>query len=165
VPFRPRAAFAAAVLAVPALLLAGCGGDKTSAPTSCEVQVGGAANAKPTVTVPKCDPPKTLQSKDLTAGTGPAVAAGQTAVVQYVGVSWSDGKEFDASWDRGQPFPVENLGQAQVITGWNEGLIGMKKGGRRLLVIPPDKGYGDQANPPIKANETLVFVVDLTQIG
>jgi peptidylprolyl isomerase len=156
--------------AVAAVALTGCGKDTPSSPPAagsggCEVQVGGAAGSKPTVTVPHCNPPTQLVTKDVIAGTGTPVAAGQTATVQYVGISWSTGSQFDASWDSGQPFPVANLGQAQVITGWNEGLIGMKQGGRRLLVIPPDKGYGDQAQGPIKANETLVFVVDLVQIS
>ena len=86
--------------------------------------------------------------------------------MQYVGVSWSTGQQFDASWDSGQPFSFDNLGQGQVIAGWNEGLIGMRQGGRRLLVIPADKGYGPQGQPPdIGPNETLIFVVDLTKIG
>jgi peptidylprolyl isomerase len=158
-----------AAVAVAAVALAGCGKhDPPSTPAAgsggCEVQVSGAAGAKPTVTVPHCTPPTQLVKKDVIAGTGTAVAAGQTAVVQYVGLSWSTGSQFDASWDSGQPFPVQNLGQAQVIDGWNEGLIGMKQGGRRLLVIPPDKGYGASGQGPIKANETLVFVVDLVQV-
>jgi peptidylprolyl isomerase len=155
---------AAAALALP---LAGCGKHNNTPPASsasCDVQVGGAAGSKPTVTVPHCSPPTQLVTKDVIPGNGKPVAAGQTAVVQYVGLSWSDGRQFDASWDRGQPFPVQNLGQAQVIDGWNEGLIGMKPGARRLLVIPPDKGYGASGQGPIKPNETLVFVVDLVQV-
>ena len=86
--------------------------------------------------------------------------------MQYVGISWSTGKQFDASWDRGaQPFQFP-LGQGQVISGWDEGIPGMKVGGRRILVIPPDQGYGAAGAPPdIAPNETLVFVVDLVGIG
>ena len=84
-------------------------------------------------------------------------------LVNYVGVSWSTKKEFDASWGR-SPFPVENVGQAGVIAGWNEGLIGMKEGGRRQLIIPPDKAYGDTGQGDIKPGETLVFVVDAVKV-
>jgi peptidylprolyl isomerase len=86
--------------------------------------------------------------------------------MQYVGVSWSTGEQFDASWDRGgQPFQFP-LGGGQVIAGWDDGIPGMKVGGRRILVIPPDKGYGAAgAGPDIAPNETLVFVVDLVGIG
>lgn len=149
------------------LLLGACGDndDGGGASGSCEVQVAGAANQKPDVTVPDCDPPKELQSKSITDGTGEALAAGQTAVVHYVGISWSTREQFDASWDVNQPIPVENVGAANVITGWNEGLLGMRVGERRLLVIPPDKGYGPDGRPPIKPDETLVFVVDMVQIG
>jgi peptidylprolyl isomerase len=93
------------------------------------------------------------------------VKAGQTATVDYVGVSFSTGQEFDASWDRGEPFPFP-LGGGQVIQGWDQGVEGMKVGGRRELVIPPDLGYGPQGSPPaIAPNETLVFVIDLKKIG
>ncbi len=170
-PMRSRRRPAAALLLALALL-AGCGddGEDGAGPPpgsgSCEVQVGGEAAAKPQVTVPSgCTAPGTLQVRDVTAGSGAPVAAGQTAVVQYVGLSWSDGQQFDASWDRGQPFPVQNVGRAQVIDGWNEGLIGMRPGGRRLLVIPPEQGYGASGSGPIGPNETLVFVVDLVQVG
>jgi peptidylprolyl isomerase len=84
-----------------------------------------------------------------------------------VGTSWSNGQQFDASWDRGaQPFAFQ-LGAGMVIAGWDEGLVGMQKGGRRLLVIPPEQGYGPQGTPDgtIAPNETLVFVVDLVEIG
>ncbi len=85
--------------------------------------------------------------------------------VQYVGNSWSTGVQFDASWDRGEPFEFP-LGAGQVIPGWDQGIVGMKRGGRRLLVIPPDLAYGTQSpSPEIAANETLIFVVDLEKIG
>ena len=80
-------------------------------------------------------------------------------------VSWSDGKELDSSWKRGAPFPLKDVGHAQVIDGWNEGLIGMKQGGRRLLVVPPDKGYGSSGGGPVKPGETLLFVVDAVRVG
>lgn len=120
---------------------------------------------KPTIPKPKGTPPAKLVIKDIVEGKGPAVKAGDTATVQYVGASWSTGQEFDASWDRGQPFPFP-LGGGQVIPGWDQGVEGMKVGGRRELVIPPDLGYGAQGSPPaIGPNETLVFVIDLEKIG
>ena len=121
---------------------------------------------KPKLGKPSGDPPSSLVKKDLVVGHGAAAKAGDTVSVQYVGISWSNGKQFDASWDRGaQPFTFP-LGQGQVIQGWDSGVAGMKVGGRRELVIPPDQGYGPQGAPPdIAPNETLVFVVDLKRIG
>jgi peptidylprolyl isomerase len=120
---------------------------------------------KPKLGTPKGAPPATLVKKDLVVGHGPAAKAGDLVSVQYVGISWSTGKQFDASWDRGQPFSFP-LGQSQVIQGWDQGVPGMKVGGRRELVIPPDLGYGAQgAGADIRPNETLVFVVDLKRIG
>src|SRR5687768_7590095 len=100
---------------------------------------------KPTVTVDtSAQPPGDLVSEDLVQGDGQEVQAGDTAQVQYVGVSWSTGREFDSSWDRGaQPFGFP-VGAGRVITGWDQGVVGMRAGGRRLLVIPPDQGYGDR---------------------
>ncbi|MFL5844838.1 MAG: FKBP-type peptidyl-prolyl cis-trans isomerase [Solirubrobacteraceae bacterium] len=123
-------------------------------------------SSKPQVATPAGDPPTELITKDLVVGKGKAIKKGQLASMQYVGISWSTGKQFDASWDRGaQPFQFP-LGQQQVIAGWDEGIPGMKVGGRRILVIPPDQGYGAQGAPPdIAPNETLVFVVDLVGIG
>jgi peptidylprolyl isomerase len=104
--------------------------------------------------------PSELVSEDLVVGDGPEIAAGATASVQYVGVSWSTGREFDASWDRGQPFGFP-VGAGRVIAGWDQGVVGMRAGGRRLLVIPPHLGYGDRgAGGVIAPGETLVFVVD-----
>lgn len=100
------------------------------------------------------------------AGSGPAAKAGDSVTVKYDGISWSTKQQFDASWDNGiGQFTVAPLGQAQVIDGWNQGLIGVKKGERRLLIIPPALGYGAQANGPIAANETLIFVVDVVSIS
>ncbi|HEY7074795.1 MAG TPA: FKBP-type peptidyl-prolyl cis-trans isomerase, partial [Solirubrobacteraceae bacterium] len=93
--------------------------------------------------------------------TGVPVEPGQTVSVHYVGVNYKDGKQFDSSWDRGQPFSF-TLGAGQVIPGWDKGVVGMRPGGRRELIIPPSLAYGPQGQPPvIKPNETLVFVVDL----
>jgi peptidylprolyl isomerase len=122
---------------------------------------------KPQVSVPVGEAPSyQLELEDLETGTGDEAVAGKIVEVHYVGVSWNNGKQFDASWDRGgQPFQFP-LGQGQVISGWDEGIPGMKVGGRRILVIPPDQGYGAAGAPPdIAPNETLVFVVDLVGIG
>jgi peptidylprolyl isomerase len=118
-------------------------------------------SSKPSIAVDTAgDPPSGLVSEDLVEGDGPEIAPGTTASVQYVGVSWSTGREFDASWDRGQPFGFP-VGAGRVIAGWDEGVVGMRAGGRRLLVIPPDLGYGDRgAGGVIAPGETLVFVVD-----
>jgi peptidylprolyl isomerase len=119
---------------------------------------------KPVVAIPAGGTPSKLTIKDIVPGTGKAAKRGETVSVQYVGSSWSTGAEFDASWDKGQPFSFP-LGQGQVIPGWDRGVVGMKPGGRRLLVIPPDLGYGAQGSPPkIAANETLAFVIDLESV-
>lgn len=119
---------------------------------------------KPSITVPEGEPPTELVIEDIEIGDGAEATAGSAPVMHYVGVSWSTGREFDASWDRGNPFTFA-LGKGQVIRGWDEGVVGMKVGGRRKLTIPPDKGYGAQgAGGVIKPNETLIFVVDLMTI-
>jgi peptidylprolyl isomerase len=106
-----------------------------------------------------------LQKTDLIVGKGAEAVAGKDVTVQYVGVSFSTKKQFDASWDRGQAFSFV-LGAGNVIQGWDEGVPGMKVGGRRQLVIPPDLAYGAEGSPPvIGPNETLVFVVDLVSVG
>ncbi|HVS28838.1 MAG TPA: FKBP-type peptidyl-prolyl cis-trans isomerase, partial [Solirubrobacteraceae bacterium] len=104
-------------------------------------------------------------SKDIVTGKGPAAKAGDTVTVQYVGVSFKTGKQFDASWDRGQPFDFQ-LGAGMVIPGWDKGVKGMRVGGRRELIIPSRLAYGAQGQPPtIAPNEPLVFVIDLQKIG
>ena len=133
-----------------------------------DVNVGGISTdvtKKPTIEKPKGDPPPALVQEDVVEGKGPAAKAGDLLSMQYVGVSFSTGKQFDASWDRGgEPFQFP-LGGGQVIQGWDQGIVGMKAGGRRLLVIPPAQGYGEQGSPPdILPNETLVFVVDVVKI-
>lgn len=133
--------------------------------TADNVTVAGEPNAKPQITLPdNCSAPTTLLFEDVVPGTGAEVTPGANLVAHYTLVSWSDRVEQDSSWQRGEPFPLENVGQASVIDGWNEGLIGLKQGGRRLLIVPPDKGYGAQGQGPIKPNETLVFVIDAVQV-
>jgi peptidylprolyl isomerase len=120
---------------------------------------------KPTVEVPKGPAPTHLVVKDLKTGDGAEAKSGDRVSVQYVGVLYDDGKQFDSSWDRGQPFSFQ-LGGGQVIPGWDQGVAGMKVGGRRELVIPPDLAYGAQGQPPqIPGNATLVFVIDLVSVG
>lgn len=172
-------------LAVGTLGLAGCSSSSSSPATTATTAAPSAPNAassvaitpvqdpspagtlttKPTVTVPPGTPPTGLESTDLVVGTGPAVTTSDTVSVQYVGVAWSTGKQFDASWDRGsQPisFPLNG-----VIPVWTAGMVGMKVGGRRELVIPPNLAYGATPQPGsgIAANETLIFIIDLVSIG
>ncbi len=120
---------------------------------------------KPEIIVPDNPPPAELVVEDLVAGDGPEAAAGMHVTVDYVGVSWSTGQEFDASWNRGDTLAF-NLGAGQVISGWDTGVQGMRVGGRRRLTIPPDQGYGQHgAGGVIAPNETLIFVVDLRGVG
>jgi peptidylprolyl isomerase len=122
-------------------------------------------STKPVIPKPSGSPPRKLEKQDLVKGKGPAAKPGDTVTVQYVGVSFSTGDEFDASWDKGQPFPVA-LGAGKVIEGWDKGLVGIRKGGRRMLTIPPELAYGSQGYPPtIAPNETLVFVIDAIDIA
>jgi peptidylprolyl isomerase len=121
-------------------------------------------SVKPEIPRPSGSPPRRLQTDDIVRGKGPAAKPGDTVLVHYAGVTFSTGEEFDASWNRGEPFPFP-LGGGQVIEGWDRGIVGMKVGGRRMLTIPPELAYGAQGFPPaIGPNETLVFVVDLLEI-
>jgi peptidylprolyl isomerase len=148
--------------------------DTTAAPTfakpTAEIQkladaVGTSTKKKPKIGKPSGKAPTKLTVVDIVPGTGAGAKNGDSLTVDYAGNSWSTGKEFDASWKSGQPFPL-TLGQGSVIQGWDHGLVGMKAGGRRLLVIPPDLGYGATGSgAAIKPNETLIFVVDLRKIG
>ena len=146
------------LLLVASLVVGACGddtGDKGD---------GGEAS-KPKVEVPDGPPPLELEIKDLKVGTGAEAVAGKMVTVHYVGVSYSDKKQFDASWDAGTPFPFL-LGAGKVIQGWDEGVVGMKVGGRRQLIIPPALAYKEfGAGDVIKPNETLVFVIDLLEVA
>jgi peptidylprolyl isomerase len=121
---------------------------------------------KPQVHVPEGEiPPSTLVIEDIEVGEGAEAVRGKTVEVHYVGHAWSNRKQFDASWDRKSTFSFR-LGAGQVITGWDQGVAGMKIGGRRRLVIPPSLGYGKRGAPgAIKPDETLVFVVDLLGVS
>ena len=140
-------------------------------PSACGKDKGGGGKddagtfgTKPKVTVPS-KAPTALEKKDLVVGKGAEAVAGKKVSVQYVGVSYATKKQFDASWDRGQPFSFI-LGEGDVIKGWDQGVPGMKVGGRRQLVIPPGLAYGANGAPPaIGPNETLIFVVDLLSVG
>jgi FKBP-type peptidyl-prolyl cis-trans isomerase len=159
--------------------LAACGSSK--APGVQTAPSGGATQAtvpttpkvpadlsqKPTVTVPHGPPPTHLVTKDLITGTGKTAQAGSTITVNYVGVLYKGGKEFDSSWKRNQPFTTKlTTGAGGVIPGWVKGIAGMKVGGRRELIIPPSLGYGKSGSPPtIPGNSTLIFVVDLLSVS
>jgi peptidylprolyl isomerase len=127
-------------------------------------QSAAAANkSKPKVKVPSGPPPKKLEIKDLEEGSGPVAKPGDEVTVQYVGVNYKTGKQFDASWDRGAPFTFK-LGEGAVIEGWEKGIPGMKPGGRRELIIPPELGYGYSRVEGIPPGSTLIFVVDLISV-
>jgi peptidylprolyl isomerase len=176
------------LIALAALALAGCGSSSskkststastaaapattstpaatTSTPATTTAAPKGALNHKPKVTPPKGPAPAKLVIKDLIKGTGQAAKARDNLTVQYVGVLYNGGKQFDASWDRHQPFQFP-LGQGMVIPGWDQGLKGMRIGGRRELIIPSNLAYGPQGAPPsIPPNAPLIFVIDLKAIG
>lgn len=130
---------------------------------SATPSVEGDLGQKPAITLPDGPPPEDLQVVDLVEGDGDEAPRGATVTCHYVGVSWANGgRQFDASWDRGQPL---SFGLHQVIAGWTEGIPGMKVGGRRMLVIPPHMGYGAQSpTPAIAKNDTLIFVIDLVGV-
>ncbi len=120
---------------------------------------------KPQVSIPPTDPPADLVIEDIALGEGDEAVSGRPVHVHYVGVAWSTGQEFDSSWGRGERFTF-GLGAGQVISGWDQGVAGMKVGGQRRLTIPPHLGYGARgAGGVIKGGETLVFVVDLLGVG
>jgi peptidylprolyl isomerase len=170
-----------AALAALAAVLAGCGsstapgvstapaGPTASTPattSTAATPLPPALSHKPVVVVPKGPPPKQLVVKDIIKGTGPTATATSTVTVQYVGVLYDTGKQFDASWDddSGQPTSFSLAGG--VIQGWTEGITGMRVGGRRELIIPASLGYGKTGSPPkIPPNATLVFVIDLHSIS
>jgi len=165
------------IAALLALAAAGCGGsDSTTGSTEASVEEAAetapaeaatpaTSKTKPKVTVPKAPPPKKLVVKELEKGSGAEAKAGDEVTVQYVGVNYKRGDQFDASWDRHEPFNF-TLGAHMVIPGWDQGIEGMKVGGRRELIIPPGLAYGSNGSPPaIPPNETLIFVVDLREIS
>lgn len=179
---RSRAGVAAAALCA-AAVIAGCGssgssstvtvGNENSADNSlitagetkttaaATTPTTGALSKEPTVTPPSGPPPAKLETKELIVGTGPEAKAGDSVTVNYVGVLYKDGKKFNASWETGKPFTF-TLGKGEVIKGWDQGIVGMKVGGRRELIIPASLAYGAAGRPPtIPKNEALVFVVDL----
>jgi peptidylprolyl isomerase len=162
-------------LALLVLALAGCGSDDSSTTAGSTTSSGSSAPAeadvstdlskKPKVTVPGGAPPKKLETIEIVEGDGAEAKSGDKVSVQYVGVGYKSGEEFDASWDRGEPFPF-TLGTGEVIPGWDQGVEGMKEGGRRELIVPPELAYGAAGAPPsIGPNETLIFVVDLVKVG
>jgi peptidylprolyl isomerase len=178
---RPTAALATFGIAV---LIAGCGSSDNSSTitlgnentsdnalvkSSGEASAGttptsGPLSKEPTVTPPSGPAPTKLETKDLIVGTGTEAKSGDSVTVNYVGVLYNGGKEFDASWKRKEPFTF-TLGKGQVIPGWDQGIVGMKVGGRRELIIPAPLGYGAKGSPPsIPANAALVFVVDLLSV-
>ena len=151
------------LVVVVAVILIGRGGggsdSDNAAKTPIKVPNG------PAIQIPDTPPPTQLVKKDLKTGTGAEAAQGDKVSVQYVGVLYDNGTQFDSSFDRGQPFSFQ-LGGGQVIPGWDQGVAGMKVGGRRELIIPPDLAYGAQGQPPtIPPNATLVFVIDLVSVG
>jgi peptidylprolyl isomerase len=120
--------------------------------------------AKPEVTIPDAAPPADIVIDDLVVGDGEEATAGRDVEVHYVGVAWSNGRQFDASWDRGDTFSFR-LGAGQVIDGWDRGVQGMRAGGQRRLTLPPELAYGSRgAGGVIGPDETLVFVVDLVGV-
>jgi peptidylprolyl isomerase len=190
-PLRSRLPLALAALAA-AALIAGCGsggsstitvGNENSADNSLATSTAssttsttpaktsgattptsGPLSKEPTVTPPSGPAPKKLETKELVAGTGAEAKAGDSVTVNYVGVLYKSGKKFNASWETKQPFTF-TLGKGQVIAGWDQGVAGMKVGGRRELIIPAALAYGAEGRPPtIPKNEPLVFVVDLLAV-
>jgi peptidylprolyl isomerase len=168
-----------AVLAAAAIAVAGCGGGGGKA-TNAAIPAGPAPTAppppkastnlkdtktKPAIPKPAGPPPTKLVVKDIVAGKGKAAKKGDQLSMQYVGVTFADGKEFDSSWDSGSPFQFQ-LGKGSVIPGWDQGLVGIKPGGRRELIIPAKLAYGAQGRPPsIPPNSALVFIVDALSVG
>lgn len=165
-----------------ALFAAGCGGSSDDSSTASEgtasteeataessapkeeSKSAGGGKTKPTVTVPSGPPPKKLEIEEIEKGTGATAKSGDEVTVQYVGVGYESEEEFDSSWSRNEPFPL-TLGAGGVIPGWEQGIEGMKVGGRRELIIPPNLAYGAAGSPPvIGPNETLIFVIDLLAV-
>ena len=147
----------AAIIAMSLVLLTGCGDKEVSSSADNLPTVTTNQGEAPTIGAPSGTAPTTLVIKDIIEGTGAEALPTSTMTVHYTLMTWSNGKLIESSWNSGSPatFPLAN-----VIVGWQQGIPGMKVGGRRLLVIPPDLGYGAQGGGPIGPNETLIFVVD-----
>jgi peptidylprolyl isomerase len=147
----------AGILAISLVLLTGCGDKEVSATADNLPTVTTNQGEAPTIGAPNGTPPTTLVTKDIIVGEGAEAQPTSTMTVHYTLMTWSKGALIESSWNSGSPatFPLAN-----VIVGWQQGIPGMKVGGRRLLVIPPDIGYGAQGKGPIGPNETLIFVVD-----
>jgi peptidylprolyl isomerase len=177
---RPRLHLIVTPLVALALFAAGCGDDNDDEPSAQETattqtdspvveeqappETSGALSKKPKLTQKSGDEPSELQKKDLIVGKGRAAGEGDLLTVNYVGATFKGNKEFDTSFGK-QPFQLQ-LGAGMVIPGWDQGLAGMRVGGRRELVIPADLAYGPAGSPPdIGPNETLVFVVDLLGVN
>jgi peptidylprolyl isomerase len=161
------AAFALLAIGIAAAILISRSGGGGSSQASCSKPPGptasGGKKTKPTVKVPDCEPPEELVVNELEQGTGAVANAGDEVTVQYVGVGFESGKEFDSSWSRNEPFKF-TLGEG-VIKGWSQGVEGMRVGGRDELIIPPELAYGAAGSPPaIGPNETLIFVIDLLAV-
>lgn len=137
--------------------------EESSSGKTVQPKVSGSLSKKPEISDASGDPPTKLVEKDIKVGSGKAAKSGDKVTVNYVGQNWSNNEEFDTSWGK-EAFEF-TLGEGGVIKGWDEGVVGMKKGGRRLLIIPPDLGYGAQGQGSIPADETLVFVVDLVKVS
>jgi peptidylprolyl isomerase len=139
------------------------GGEDATTTTAPETTTT-TAPEKPDVTVPETPPPTELQSTDLTVGDGAEAQPGSTVQVHYAGRAYSNGEEFDSSYDRPEAFSF-TIGDPNILEGWHQGIVGMREGGRRQLVIPAALGYGEQGDPPdIGPNDTLVFVIDLLKV-
>ena len=179
----PALVLGALALLATAALFAGCGSSSGSStitignentadnslvnakdPTIPETPKTGPLSTKPTIEAGKGPKPTQLVKKDIVVGTGKEAKDGNGVYVNYVGALWSNGKEFDSSWSRGEPFNFV-IGVGNVIKGWEKGVVGMKEGGRRELEIPASEAYGAQGSPPkIPPNEALIFVVDLLKV-
>jgi peptidylprolyl isomerase len=162
------AIFALLAVGIAAAILISRSGGGGSSQASCSKPPGptasGGKKTKPKVEVPDCEAPSELVVNELEKGTGATAKSGDEVTMQYVGVGFESGKEFDSSWSRSEPFTFK-LGSGQVIKGWDQGIEGMRVGGRDELIIPPNLAYGPAGSPPtIGANETLIFVVDLLAV-
>ncbi|GAB3492451.1 FKBP-type peptidyl-prolyl cis-trans isomerase [Amycolatopsis cihanbeyliensis] len=138
-------------------------GDQGPECTAEDIEVSGEFGAKPEITIPgNCAPPSELLTEDLSEGDGPEITQGSQVEMDYLLLTWADRQEKDTSFGK-QPFAL-TVGNGEVISGWDEGLLGLKEGGRRLLVVPADMAYGNQPNHPL-AQDTLVFVVDAVSVS